>query len=121
MTDQEKRIKDLERRVAGPGAPAVDDRVSAADMGSRLPARAVADASPTRSGLPIRVLFDMPSEKMPADFSRCPGRTDGAYQITAECRDCLRREPPRRPGPVSWMAPREESCESRLKPEDLDG
>lgn len=55
------------------------------------------------------------------DMTHCPGRADGAYQIAPECRDCLRRTAPRRPGPVSWMAPQDEPCGARLKREDGDG
>lgn len=53
-----------------------------------------------------------------SDITHCPGRTDGAYEIAAECRDCLRRTPPKRPGPVSWMVPQEEPCVARLEKED---
>lgn len=42
-----------------------------------------------------------------SQITHCPGRIDHGYSIAAECRDCLRREPPLRPGPVSWIAPQQ--------------
>lgn len=50
-----------------------------------------------------------------SDITKCPGRTDGAYEVADECRDCLRRTLP--VGyQQSWISPREEPCVYRMPP-----